>query len=172
MPSPTSSPEFQPEFVDNADCQNVSRDPLPLADLLISDGERWVAFAAETAVTQAEQSQGLMCRATVPDGTGMLFTFDQERGGGFWMFNTYVPLDIIFFGAADGSIASVQMEPCPRRDGEADSVWSQRCGEESADYRHGITYTYALELRQGWLESQGFNTADPWSLDITVTPRD
>lgn len=172
-PAPTPPPDFpELEFVDNPDCQDVSREQLPLADVVIRDGTRFAEFAAEMAVATAHQSQGLMCREAVPDGTGMLFIWDEERNGGFWMFNTYVPLDIIYFGAQDGTVSLIQMAPCPRNDGESDSAWVSRCGQEAEQYRPGISYTTTLELQQGWLESLGFDTDNPSTIDVSFTPRD
>lgn len=168
--SPTATPSTG--FLDNADCAVVTRQLLPTADVIIRDGTQSVALTAEIASTPSEQSQGLMCRETVPEGTGMLFVWDQERTGGFWMYNTYVPLDIIYFGAQDGSVAFRQMAPCPRDEGESDSAWNSRCGEESVPYRPGISYTTTLELPQGWLESLGFDTANPRSIVVSFTARD
>ncbi len=165
---PPATPTFV--FIDNSDCAAITRQRLPLADVRISDGERWTAFAAELAVTPAEQAQGLMCRSSA--GNGMVFAWDFERTGGFWMFNTYVPLDIIFLGASDGAAAFVQMEPCPREDGESDADWRARCSAEAAAYQPGIAYTTALELEQGLLESFGYDTSDPAGIKITVTPRE
>ncbi len=172
-PSPTPAiVDAAPEFVNNPDCQQINRARLPLADVVIGDGTRFVAFTAEMAVTTTQQSQGLMCRVDEPDSTRMLFIWDDERNGGFWMFNTYAPLDIIYFGAQDGSVSFKQMAPCPRSEGESNSDWGARCGQESAEYSPGIPYTTTLELPQGWLESQGFDTDNPSTIDISFTARD
>lgn len=161
----------QPEFVNNPDCALLSRAPLPLADVVITDGARSVKLVAEMARSSAEQSQGLMCRASVPGGAGMLFLWDTEHAGGFWMFNTYVPLDIIYFGGRSGAVALKQMTPCPRDGSEDDNTWRSRCGDESSAYRPGINYTTTLELPQGWLEEQGFDTADPAGIGVSLVAR-
>lgn len=169
-PTPVIIPALK--FVDNSDCQGISRNQLSLADVEITDGTRSVSLVAEMAISSTDQSQGLMCRETVPGGTGMLFIWEEERNGGFWMFNTYAPLDIIYFGASDGGVALRQMTPCPRRDGEATAAWNSRCGQESTPYRPGILYTTTLELPQGWLVSQGFDSADPSDIVVSLTTRD
>jgi uncharacterized membrane protein (UPF0127 family) len=64
------------------------------------------AFSVETATTAEEQARGLMFRKEVPEGTGMLFDFGEERPLEFWMKNTYVSLDIIFV-RADGTIIRI-----------------------------------------------------------------
>ena len=50
----------------------------------------------ELAITPAEQETGLMNRASLDWGTGMLFVFDSPRMLTFWMKDTPVSLDIIF----------------------------------------------------------------------------
>lgn len=126
-----------------------------------------MTVGVEIASTPGERSQGLMCRETVPPGTGMLFTWDEDLQSGFWMFNTYVPLDILYIDS-DGSVVAIrQMSPCPRDDGEEDAVWQSRCAGESSAYQPGAVYRSALELPQGWLESQGFDTANPSAITVS-----
>ncbi len=165
VPSPTPAP---PQYLDNDDCLNINRWHLPGARVVLSQGELSVAIHTETAASPSEQSQGLMCRESVPAGTGMLFPFETERTGGFWMFNTYVPLDIIFFAGDNGELAVVQMNPCPRDPEEETNAWSSRCGIESADYRPAISYRAALELPQGWLSSVGFDLSDTSGISVSI----
>ena len=123
------------------------------------------------ARNSVEQSQGLMCRAAVPEGTGMLFLWDSERTGGFWMFNTYVPLDIIYFGGRDGNISIIRMTPCPREGSEDDNTWRSRCASEIGNYLPDFSYTTTLELPQGWLAERGFDTANPGAISVSLVAR-
>jgi uncharacterized membrane protein (UPF0127 family) len=102
----------------------------------------------------------------------MLFFWDAESSGGFWMFNTYVPLDIIYFGNEAGEVSIREMTPCPRRDLEEDNTWRNRCSAEAAAYEPGVTYTTILELPQGWLEENGFDTANPGEIGVSLSPGD
>ena len=111
---------------------------------------------AEVAATSAQRSQGLMCRGSVPDGSGMLFLFDQPRDGGFWMFNTYLPLDILYVDASGNVIWNDTMQPCPRQSSESDDAWRSRCASRTSRPDPGLGgYTAALELPAGWLERIG-----------------
>ena len=64
------------------------------------------AFAVEMATTDAERAQGLMNRKELPEGQGMLFDFQRDQEVGFWMKNTYIPLDMIFI-RSDGRIMRI-----------------------------------------------------------------
>ena len=163
-PPPTPLPDSP--FLDNDDCADISRQLLRTIDVEVSDGERSVTVEAELAESVSEQSQGLMCRSSIPEGTGMLFTFASERSGGFWMFNTYAPIEIIY-SASSGEVDIIDMEPCPRNTAEAYEAWRSRCASASGDYAPYLRYTAALELPQGWLESLGFDTDDPSGISIS-----
>jgi hypothetical protein len=63
-------------------------------------------FSVELATTEPEREKGLMFRKELPEGQGMLFDFHREQDVGFWMQNTYIPLDMIFI-KADGRILRI-----------------------------------------------------------------
>jgi uncharacterized membrane protein (UPF0127 family) len=54
---------------------------------------------AELAMTGETRRRGLMERASLPLDRGMLFIFEEPQPLSFWMFNTWIPLDIIFIDA-------------------------------------------------------------------------
>ena len=56
-------------------------------------------FNVEIADDNAERARGLMYRAYLDDGAGMLFIWPDSRPKPqkFWMHNTLLPLDIMFF---------------------------------------------------------------------------
>ena len=142
--------------MDNPDCQSVDKGPLRTIAVKLNWRDVEEVVISEVAATSAQRSQGLMCRGTVADGTGMLFLFDQPRDGGFWMFNTYKPLDILYIDASGIVIWNDTMHPCPRQSTESDNVWRSRCaaGTSRPDTSMG-GYTAALELPAGWLEQTG-----------------
>ena len=54
-------------------------------------------FSVEIADTAETQALGLMFRDTMPDDEGMIFIFPNEAPRSFWMKNTRIPLDIMYF---------------------------------------------------------------------------
>jgi len=76
-------------------------------------------FTVELATTQAQRARGLMFRASMPTNHGMLFLFPKPRPMAFWMKNTAMPLDILFFDrqsrliAAHYNVPPCRSTPCP-----------------------------------------------------------
>lgn len=67
------------------------------------------------ALTEAARQQGLMYTTDTTLGgyDGMVFRFDTDQTGGFWMRNTRLPLSIAFVQADGGIARMLDMEPCP-----------------------------------------------------------
>ncbi len=74
-------------------------------------GER-VTIAVEIADDPGERQAGLMFRSALPAGAGMLFVFPDDAERSFWMKNTLIPLDILFFDPAGRFVSRATMEPC------------------------------------------------------------
>lgn len=55
------------------------------------------SFSVEIADTQQKQALGLMYRDSMDADKGMLFIFPNEARRSFWMKNTRIPLDIMYF---------------------------------------------------------------------------
>jgi len=56
-----------------------------------------VRFTVEVADTDETLARGLMFRETLPRMSGMLFIYETPRRAMFWMENTLIPLDMLFF---------------------------------------------------------------------------
>ncbi|MBL6605052.1 MAG: DUF192 domain-containing protein [Alphaproteobacteria bacterium] len=57
-------------------------------------------FKLELAETPAQRTKGLMGRKTLADNGGMLFVWPQSALRLFWMKNTLLSLDILFFNVS------------------------------------------------------------------------
>lgn len=103
-------------------------------------GHAWVIMGADTVVAEVastadERAEGLMYREEVPDGTGMLFVFQDSQPRAFWMANTYVALDIAYMDPSYRIVDIIQMEPLI-----------------TESYPSNAPAMFALEVRQGWFE--------------------
>jgi uncharacterized membrane protein (UPF0127 family) len=95
-----------------------------------------VAHDAET------RQRGLMEVTDLGGYEGMVFVWDEDTSGGFWMRNTPTPLSIAFFAADGGYVGSYDMEAC----------------DDSPDcpvYPSPGAYRFALEVAQGDLARLG-----------------
>ena len=93
----------------------------------------------EIADTPFLRNKGLMFRQSIPENSGMLFSFPDNSQRSFWMKNTDVPLSIAFIDQ-DGFIDSIErMKP--------------HCLENTYSMR---ATPYALEMNEGWFQRNGF----------------
>ncbi|HRO14261.1 MAG TPA: DUF192 domain-containing protein [Paracoccus sp. (in: a-proteobacteria)] len=72
---------------------------LPGRALILSADGRSTGFGVEIADDPQERAQGLMNRRDLPRGQGMLFIYDSAQPVNFWMKDTLIPLDMLFFDA-------------------------------------------------------------------------
>ena len=77
------------------------------------------AFSAEVAADDLSRAQGLMNRTHLAAGSGMLFVFRHSDQRWFWMKNTLIPLDILFFDnsrklvSMQTDVPPCRQDPCP-----------------------------------------------------------
>ena len=69
-------------------------------------------FTVEVADTPDKQQLGLMFRESMPRDHGMLFVFSGETMRSFWMKNTKIPLDIIYFDKDLELVSVSNARPC------------------------------------------------------------
>lgn len=105
---PVASPQpAKAEPVVDVTAQDYKAPALPHRRVTLTDarGGKHVVDA-EVASTRDQRTRGLMWRTVLPEGTGMLFVFEQEDWLSFWMRNTLIPLDMIF-ARADLTIVGI-----------------------------------------------------------------
>ena len=106
---------------------------LPVTMIRVGDRSLLVAVAE----TPADRATGLMLVEDLGDLAGMLFVFEEEREGSFWMKDTRIPLDIAWFDAAGMVVGTATMSPCE--------------AEVCERYDPGASYRYAVEAPAGAL---------------------
>ncbi len=109
------------------------------------------------ARTMDEKSQGLMFYDSLAENDGMLFVYPSPRLMSFWMYNTKIELDLIFFSDQLTITEFVRsMQP--------------GYGQPAAQlprYVSTMPAQYALELKAGQIDKLGLQIGD--RLDIPIT---
>ena len=133
----------------SASCQK-GNPKLPTKTLSIKTASGGAIFVhAEIADKPETREKGYMFRKNIPDGTGMLFVFEEDKVLRFWMKNTPSPLSIAYIDYK-GVIKDIfDMKPYDLSDTTATGY-----------------VRYALEVPQGWFGRVGIKVGDTLALDF------
>jgi uncharacterized membrane protein (UPF0127 family) len=94
-------------------------------------------YTVELARNDAERERGLMFRERMDEGRGMLFVHEREEPLAYWMKNTLIPLDILFFDNQRRLVAQQRdVPPCT-------------LGDACPPYPSNAPARYVLELNAG-----------------------
>ena len=94
-------------------------------------------YAVEVADDDGERARGLMFRDALAAGRGMLFIHEREEPQAYWMKNTRIPLDILYFDAARRLVSQQRdVPPCS-------------LGDRCPPYPSDAPARYVLELNAG-----------------------
>ena len=105
--------------------------PLPWVELA---GQR---YEVELATDDHSRAQGLMYRTQLPAGRGMLFIHERQDWQAYWMKNTKIALDILYFDNARKLVAQQRdVPPCS-------------AGNQCPPYPSNAPARYVLELNAG-----------------------
>ncbi|MCK5999784.1 DUF192 domain-containing protein, partial [Klebsiella pneumoniae] len=84
-------------------CAHAKQPDAPTASATLHD----TRITVELATNAASREHGLMGRTRLASDHGMLFVFPDTQPRWFWMKNTLIPLDILYF---DGHRKLVSMQ--------------------------------------------------------------
>ncbi|PPT46218.1 DUF192 domain-containing protein [Xanthomonas arboricola] len=123
-----------------------------------SGGGTWVELAGtryqvELAQNDADRAKGLMFRDAMADDHGMLFVHDRQEPLAYWMKNTKIALDILYFDN-ERRLVSQQRDvpPCS-------------AGDACPPYPSKRPARYVLELNAG--QAARLNLQDGTSLTLS-----
>ena len=115
-------------------------------------------YAVEVADDDAERARGLMFRDVLAEGHGMLFLHEEERPLAYWMKNTRIPLDILYFDSGRRLVAQQRdVPPCTLGDG-------------CPPYPSNAPARYVLELNAGQAEALGLRNGAELRLGPGIMP--
>jgi uncharacterized membrane protein (UPF0127 family) len=108
------------------------------------------------ARTYPEKAKGLMFVQSLPENHGMLFVYSAPEYMSFWMKNTYIPLDLIFF---DERLQITEWIRGMRPDDNRDE-------ESLPKYSSAQKAMYALELNQGSVDKLKLKIGDKLEIPL------
>ena len=121
------------------------------------DGHR---FHVEIADDDIERSRGLMFRESMDENRGMLFIHDSQQPLAYWMKNTKLPLDILYFDS-ERRLVSQQRDvpPCS-------------LGNRCPPYPSHAPALYVLELNAGQAAKLGLKAGSALTFGPGIPPAD
>lgn len=117
-------------------------------ELVLQGPDAEISLQVELADSEEERRAGLMFRESLDTDSGMLFVFDDTEVRYFWMKNTLIPLDVLFFDDERKWISTASMQPCKE--------------EVCISYSSNGPARYALEVPLGWAAEH--DVGPGWSL--------
>jgi len=110
-------------------------------------------FNVELAITSDELYQGLMFRDRLGCDKGMLFIFKESKKYGFWMKNTYIPLDIIWINQ-EKEVVFIKERAQPCESNLCQAIYPDKKAK------------YVLEVNQGVIDEIGISLGDKLTFDL------
>jgi uncharacterized membrane protein (UPF0127 family) len=109
-----------------------------------------VKINAETMRSDVELMRGLMFRESLASGRGMIFIHPKEGAFHYWMYQTKIPLDMIWMDH-DRRIVEMSLDTPPCRASSA---------TECPNYGGNFQSKYVLEVNAGIARKNGLKTGD------------
>lgn len=114
------------------------------------DNETLAVIDIEIADNDQKTTQGLMYRSSMPQNAGMLFLMPREDIQGFWMRNTYIPLDMIFVNS-NKQIVTIHANTTPMNE---------------SSYISTAPALYVVEVNAGYCNKNNIKEGD--LIDFTI----
>lgn len=80
--------------------------------IILNSNNQSIEVYAEIANNSVTKAKGLMGRTSLGENEGMLFIFDKPGKYGFWMFNTSIPLDAVYFDENGTVVDILSLKSC------------------------------------------------------------
>ncbi len=108
-----------------------------------------VSVVAEKADSPLKRERGLMQRTRLGEKDAMMFYFDETAHHTFWMYNTLIPLTVIFLDDGLKIVDMQNMSPCLEKNSALCAVYASQSPAR-----------YAIEVNQGFVGKYGIKIGD------------
>lgn len=116
-------------------------------------------YAVEIADDGQERARGLMFREEMAADHGMLFIHEEQMPLAYWMKNTKIPLDILYFDDARKLVSQQRdVPPCS-------------LGDRCPPYPSDAPARYVLELNAGQASAMGLKNGAELKFGPDIPPR-
>ncbi len=132
----------------------------PTAEVVEIAGER---FTLELALDEPARIRGLMERAEIEPGNGMLFVFPDSRERSFWMANCLADIDLMFLDTR-GTVTAVHEMKTESPQGPDESQYEYE--RRLPHYWSNGPARFAIELTAGSLDRLKVRVNDRIALDL------
>jgi uncharacterized protein len=113
-------------------------------------------YNVELAKDDAERARGLMYRDAMDDDHGMLFIHDEQAPQAYWMKNTRIPLDILYFDNERKLVSQQRnVPPCS-------------LGDACPSYPSHVPARYVLELNAGHADTLQLKNGEALTLSPNI----
>jgi uncharacterized protein len=113
-------------------------------------------FSVEVMTSNDQRNRGLMFRDSLPEGHGMLFVHANEGPLAYWMKNTKIPLDILYFDENKKLVSAQEnVPPCS-------------AGDKCPPYASEADAKYVLELNAGSMANYRIQKGDIMIMDESI----
>jgi uncharacterized membrane protein (UPF0127 family) len=133
-------------FAAGCSSSNVT-DEVGLTQVTFPNGVR---VNAQRMRTDVELMRGLMFRESLPASRGMLFIHPKEDNFHYWMYQTKIPLDLIWMDH-DRRVVEMSLDTPPCRTSSA---------TDCPNYGGNFKSKYVLEVNGGVARKNGLKTGD------------
>ena len=107
------------------------------------------SIKAEVADTERAREKGLMYRTHLGKSEGMIFYFNQTGYHAFYMYNTRIPLSVIFLNEGLKIVDIQDMAPCIEKNPSACPIYTPRAACK-----------YAIEVNQEFVKRHGLKAGE------------
>jgi uncharacterized membrane protein (UPF0127 family) len=107
------------------------------------------AIRAETMIDSFDLTRGLMFRSTLAPDHGMLFVHPQPDHHSYWMYQTLIPLDMIWLDSRHNIVEMAEnVQPCKTQASKCPQYGGNELSSYVLEIPGGMAKKFRLKLGQ------------------------